>query len=285
MRFIRKILFSSNVPAPRKLLTGIAALALALGGTTSCSRQAAAPDAPQAQHILKVGMEMAYPPFEMQDTRGNPAGVSVDLAHALAEYLHEPVTIENIPFSGLIPALKTGKIDVVISSMTMTAERARSIDFSDPYLHTGLCLLVGKDSPIQSIADADKPGRTVVVKQGTTGQVYARDHLSAANVLVLDKETSCVMEVTQKKADAFIYDQMSTYENWKRNPDSTRPILTPFQAESWAIGILPGNTELRDKVNKFLKDFRAAGGFERIGDHYLAEQKAAFKKLNVPFVF
>jgi len=230
-------------------------------------------------------MELAYPPFEMQDPRGNPAGVSVDLARALGEYLHQPVRIEAIPFSGLIPALKTGKIDLIISSMTETPERAQSIDFSNPYLNTGLCLLVKKGSSIQGIGDVDRPGVAVVVKQGTTGQAYARDHLKAARVLVLDKETTCVLEVTQSKADAFIYDQMSTYTNWKRNPDGTRPILRPFQAESWAIGIRQGNAELRDKVNNFLTDYRAKGGFERLGDRYLSEQKAAFKEMNVPFIF
>jgi polar amino acid transport system substrate-binding protein len=230
-------------------------------------------------------MELAYPPFEMQDAQGNPAGVSVDLAHALGDFLHEPVTIENIPFSGLIPALKTGKIDLIISSMTETPERANSIDFSDPYLQTGLCLLVKKDSPIQGIADADKPGLTIVVKQGTTGQAYARDNIKSAQVLVLDKETACVLEVTQGKADAFIYDQMSTYTNWKRNPDLTRPLLKPFQAESWAIGLAQGNDTLKSKVNAFLKDYRAQGGFDKLGDKYLSDQKAAFKQLNVPFVF
>ena len=254
-------------------------MALALWICASCSRTAGQPDA------LRVGMELAYPPFEMQDPQGNPAGVSVDLAKALGEYLHEPVTIEAIPFSGLIPALKTGKIDLIISSMTETPERAQSIDFSDPYLNTGLCLLVKKESSIQGIGDVDRPEVTVVVKQGTTGQAYARDQLKAARVLVLDKENACVLEVTQGKADAFIYDQMSTYTNWKKNPDGTRPILRPFQAESWAIGLRHGNTELRDKTNAFLKDYRTKGGFERLGDRYLSEQKAAFKQMNVPFVF
>ncbi|HEX4083624.1 MAG TPA: transporter substrate-binding domain-containing protein [Chthoniobacteraceae bacterium] len=230
-------------------------------------------------------MELAYPPFEMQDPQGNPAGVSVDLARALGDFLHEPVKIENIPFAGLIPALKTGKIDLIISSMTETPERARSIDFSDPYLKTGLCLLVRKDSPIQNIGDADRAGVTIVVKQGTTGQAYARDHIARAQVLVLDKETACVLEVTQRKADAFIYDQMSAYTNWKKNPDTTRPLLNPFQAESWAIGIRHGNDPLRDKVNAFLKDYRARGGFDKLGDKYLAGQKADFKQRGVPFVF
>jgi polar amino acid transport system substrate-binding protein len=264
----------------RVLLAGIAAIAFAACSKTS---QTDAPEPPR--HILRVGMELAYPPFEMQDPQGNPTGVSPDLARALAEYLHEPLTIENIPFNGLIPSLKTGKIDVVISSMTETPERARSIDFSDPYLQTGLCLLVAKDSPIQTIGDVDKPGVTVVVKQGTTGQGYARDHLKTAQVLVLDKETACVLEVAEGKAGAFIYDQMSTYANWKRNPDTTRAILRPFQSESWAIGIRQGNTQMRGQVNAFLRDFRAAGGFERLGDHYLAEEKAVFKQMGVPFVF
>jgi polar amino acid transport system substrate-binding protein len=263
----------------------MAGIALALLASCSKSPQNPQPGPSETPRVLRVGMELAYPPFEMQDPRGNPSGVSVDLARALAEYLHEPLTIENIPFNGLIPALKTGKIDAIISSMTETPERAQSIDFSNPYLNTGLCMLVRKDSPIQGIADVDRPGMTVVVKQGTTGQGYARDHIKTARVLVLDKETACVLEVAQGKADAFLYDQMSTYANWKRNPDTTRPILTPFQAESWAIGIRQGNTDLRDKVNAFLADFRAAGGFNRIGGHYLSEEKSAFKKLGVPFVF
>ena len=258
---------------------GVGALLLL---AAACSKQ---PQATAPADQLTVGMELAYPPFEMQDPQGNPSGVSVDLAKALGDYLHKPVTISNIPFAGLIPALKTGKIDLVISSMTETPERAKSIDFSEPYLSTGLCLLVKKNSPIQGIGDVDRPGVTVVVKQGTTGQVYARDHIKQAQVLVLDKETACVLEVAEGKADGFIYDQMSTYTNWTRNQDKTRPVLAPFQAESWAVGIRQGNGELRDQVNGFLKDFRAKGGFEKLGDKYLGDQKKAFRDLGVPFVF
>jgi polar amino acid transport system substrate-binding protein len=280
LSFIRKKMFSLS-PSARRLAVAILA-GLAPWLFVSCSKTAQPADAPAA---LTVGMELAYPPFEMEDPQGRPAGVSVDMAGALGDYLHEPVTIENIPFSGLIPSLKTGKIDLVISSMTRTPEREQSIDFSNPYLNTGLCLLVGKDSPIQGIGDVDRPGVTVVVKQGTTGQAYALDHIHIARVLVLDKETACVLEVVQGKADAFIYDQMSTYANWMRNRDRTRAILRPFQAESWAIGIQKGNDALREKVNAFLDDYRAKGGFEQLGDRYLSEEKAEFKKLNVPFVF
>jgi len=238
-----------------------------------------------AEDSLVVGMELAYPPFEMTDEKGNPSGVSVDMAHALGRFLGRKVEIQNTSFDGLIPALKTGKIDLIISSMTATEERAKSIDFSEPYLKTGLCLLAGKDVAGKSIADFDAAGRTIAVKKGTTGHVYAAQKLKSAKLLVLDKEAACVLEVVQGKADAFIYDQMSTYQNWKRNQETTRPLLKPFQEESWAIGVRKGNDELRAKVNEFLKDFRAKGGFEQLGDKHLKEQKAAFMQLGIPFFF
>jgi polar amino acid transport system substrate-binding protein len=240
---------------------------------------------PAAHKQLIVGMELAFPPFETTDAKGTPAGISVDLAKALGRHLHRETVIENIPFAGLIPALKTGKIDVIISSMTATPERAQSIDFSDPYLKTGLCLLVGRNSQIQSIADADTPQTTLAVKRGTTGNLYATQHIRHARVLVLDDETACVLEVVQGKVNGFIYDQISTFDNWQKHSDSTRAILNPFQTETWAIGIRKGNNDLREKVNQFLADFRASGGFDDLGNRYLKKQKDAFKDLGIPFYF
>ncbi len=238
-----------------------------------------------AEKKLIVGMELSYAPFEMRDEKGGPAGVSVDLARALGAQLGRPLEIQNLPFDGLIPALKTGKIDLIISSMTATPERAQSIDFSEPYLQTGLCLLVAAKSGIQTIADADKAGHRIAVKKGTTGHLYALRELKAARSLVLDNENACVLEVVQGKAEAFIYDQMSTFKNWRKNPDTTRAILAPFQRESWAIGLQKGNDDLRTQVNAFLADYRMKGGFEKLGDQWLGEQKAEFKKLGIPFFF
>jgi polar amino acid transport system substrate-binding protein len=239
--------------------------------------------APAGRQPLAIGMELNYPPFEMIDARGQPVGISVDLAMALAQYLHRDVLIENIPFDGLIPALKTGKIDLIISSMTATPERAQSIAFSAPYLRTGLCLLVNQRANIQSIEQADQPDFAVVVKQGTTGQLYARTHLRRARVLVVEKEDACVLEVVQGKAQAFIYDQMSIFNHWQRNQQTTTGLLKPFQEEDWAIGLRRGDDALKSQVNAFLSAYRAEGGFHRLGDKHLKEQKAAFGKLGVPF--
>ncbi len=239
----------------------------------------------RSEKPLVIGMELNYPPFEMIGEKGQPAGISVELAQALGQYLHRELRIENIPFDGLIPALRTGKIDLIISSMTATPERAQSIAFSDPYLRTGLCLLVNKQSNIHSIEQADQPTCTIAVKQGTTGQLYAQTHFHQARVLVLDKEDACVLEVVQDKAQAFIYDQMSVLKHWQRNRYTTDALLKPFQEEDWAIGLRRGDDAFRANVNAFLSAFRAEGGFQKLGDKYLKEQKKAFQKLGVPFVF
>ncbi len=232
-----------------------------------------------------VGMDLSYPPFETIDVAGKPTGVSVDLAQALGHSLGRPVRIENIPFTGLIPSLKTGKIDCIISSMTDTPERRASIAFSDPYLTIGLALLVGKNSPIQSISDLDQAGKTIAVRQGTTGEVWARAHIRQARILALEKESAAVMEVTQGNADGFLYDQMSVWKNAQEQNSTTRALLMPIQKESWAIGMRLDSRDLREKINAFLKDYRASGGFEKLGDKYLSDQKAAFQSQGIAFYF
>ncbi len=228
-------------------------------------------------------MELAYPPFEMTDEHNQPSGIGVELAQALANALHRELVIENTQFTGLIPALKTGKIDLIISSMTATAERAESIDFSEPYMKTGICLLVGANTGIQTIDDLNKPGRRVVVKSGTTGFTYARDHLTQAELLPIGEKAACALEVSEGKADAFIYDQMSIYQLHQQYAQTTRALLQPFQKENWAVGIRKGDDALRKQVNDFLSDFKAKHGLEALGEKYLKADKAAFKEMGYPF--
>jgi len=236
-------------------------------------------------NALVVGMDLSYPPFETIGPSGKPEGVSVDIAQALGKFLGKPVRIENIPFTGLIPSLKTGKIDCIISSMTDTPERRASIAFSDPYLSTGLALLVSRESPIQSQQDLDQAGKTLAVRQGTTGEVWARANIKSANILSLEKESAAVLEVIQGRADAFLYDQMSIWKNAQEHPDKTRALLNPLQKENWAVALRHDDTPLRDQINAFLKSFREQGGFDALGDKYLGDQKSAFKEQGIPFYF
>lgn len=234
---------------------------------------------------LKIGMELSYPPFEMICPDGLPCGISVDIAKELGKFLQREIEIENISFIGLIPALKTNKIDLIISSLTITPEREKTINFSEPYVSTGLAMLLNHNSKLENIEQANSPGIVTVVKSGTTGELYALKNLKNGTVRVLDKESICVLEVIQGKADLFIYDQLSVYTHWKKHPHELKAILTPFYKEKWGIGIKKGNDELLKKVNLFIQQFKENGGFEKLADKYLSEQKEAFQKLNIPFIF
>ncbi len=229
-------------------------------------------------------MDLSYPPFEMQDTAGKPDGVGVKMAEALAAKLDRPLQIVPMEFSGLIPALQTGNVDLVLSSMTATDERRKTIDFSDPYAFTGLAVLVKKDSDIQSIDDLKKPGRSLTAKTATTAQTWITSHLPAAKLVVFEDQTACVQEVVQGRADAFIYDQLSIYQYARQNPDTTRGLLKPFVEESWALGIAKGNDALRQQVNEFIAAFRAEKGFEKLGEQYLKEEKKFLESQGVPFI-
>ncbi len=234
---------------------------------------------------LRVGMDLSYPPFEMIDAQGEPDGVSVVMAHALSDYLHRPLEIENIPFVGLLPSLQTGKIDLVISSMTDTPERRKSIAFSIPYLTIGLGALIQQDADINSIEDLNRSGIKVAVRQGTTGQLWAQKNLTHSTILVFDQEAAAVLEVLQKKVDAFLYDEMSVWKHQHEHSLQTRALLSSLQQESWAIGLRLSDVDLRNQVNEFLKNFREQKGFEELGDRYLQNQKKDFTQKGVPFVF
>ena len=236
---------------------------------------------------LVVGMELAYPPFEMTDEKGNPSGISVDIANALGEYLGRDIRIENMAYNGLIPSLMTGKVDIILSSMTITEERKESISFSDPYSKSYLSLLVNKTSPVQSFGDLNSEGRKLAVKKGTTGHIYAEKNLPDCEIMVFDKESACVLEVMQGKADAFIYDQMTIFKNWQQNPDTTRALLKPFQEnpEYWGIGLRKEDKELRSQINAFLSDFSNEGGFDALAMKYFKDEKKTFDKLGIPFFF
>ena len=234
--------------------------------------------------VLRIGMELSYPPFEMQDKAGNPDGVSVKLAEALTKHLDRPLQIVPMSFSGLIPALKTGSIDLIISSMTATDERRQSIDFSNPYAFTGLALLVRKESAIESIDDLKRPGRVITAKATTTGETWAINHLPDAKRMVFEDQTACVLEVVQGRADAFIYDQLSIYQYAKENKETTRGLLKPFVEESWAIGIAKGRDDLKAQVNGFIDDFRKSNGFDDLAEKYLKEEKKFLDEAGIPFI-
>ena len=269
----------------------LAALAGALGGCSQDSSADAGSSAGSSQtsdegRTLVVAMELAYPPFETKDGAGEPSGISVDFMRDFGEAYGYDIVIENTAWDGLIPSLQTGKADCVISSMTITDERKQTVDFSDAYAQAQLAILANSGSGISSVDDLNQEGKTVAVKTGSTGDVYATNHLTEATITRLADESACVTEVVQGRADGFIYDQLTIYRNHEANPDTTEAVFIPFQdPEEWGIAVKKGDTELLDELNAFIADSKDNGEFDRLTEKYLAEEKAAFDELGFTWFF
>lgn len=232
-----------------------------------------------------IGTDATYPPFEFVDASGNITGVDIEVGREIGKALGKEVEFRNINFDGLITALRTGSIDLVLSSMTATPERRQSIDFSEPYVKTGLAVLVAKDSTVQSAADLKSPGRKIVVRLGTTGETWARENLKDAKIIALDADVSCVMEVVNSSVDAWIYDQLSIMNHHAKHVEKTRALLAPLREEVWAVGLKKGDDELKAKVNEVLARMRADGSFARLAERFMAKEKALMTAQGLPFVF
>ncbi len=274
----------------RTVAMGAAAIAAVLlaAGLAGCSGSddGAASGGESGGKTLTVAMELAYPPFETRDEAGDAYGISPAFMQEFADAYGYDLVIENTAFDGLIPALQTDKADAVMSSITITDEREAEVDFTDPYAVAQLAILANAQSGIGSIDDLNQPGKTVAVKTGSTGDVYATKNLTNAQIVRLADESACVTEVVQGRADGFLYDQLTIYRNNQANPDTTEAVFIPFQdPEYWGIAVADGNDELRAQFNEFIAQCKQDGTFEELTQEFLADEKAAFDELGFRWFF
>lgn len=263
-------------------VAGMLALAI-LSVFSACNR---GEPTEREQKPLVVGMDATYRPFEFVDDQGEITGVSVEIGRAIGRQLGREVVFKNINFDGLVVALKTGAIDLIISSMTATDERRKSIGFSDPYVRTGLSILAGAGSPVASADDLKGPGRRIAVRIGTTGESWCQEHLPEAKLVRLDSDAACVLEVVNGSVEAWVYDQISVMNYHAQHPTQTRALLKPLREEQWAVGMRRDEKEeMREAVNEALRQLRESGGFTSIADQYLSVERAFMEKQGLPFVF
>ncbi|MCH4887993.1 transporter substrate-binding domain-containing protein [Acidaminobacter sp. JC074] len=236
--------------------------------------------------ILRVGMELKYPPFETIDVDGNPEGVSVRMAEALGKHLGMEVEIVDTAYPSLIPALESGNIDIIISSMTINEKRMEVVDFSDPYTTSQLMLLAHKDSKVKSYTDLNDPDVIISCKTGTIGALWAAANAPEAQIKNIDEEASAVLEVAQGNADVFIYDPLSIVNHQKNFPESTVAILEPLpNTKGWGIAMRKGEDDLREKINAWLKDAKTDGTFDTIREEYLKDKIKEFEENGLEFFF
>lgn len=236
---------------------------------------ACAPNSPSdPEPVLKVGMDLRYPPFETVDANGAASGISVDIAKELGAYLGREVEIVDISFGNLITELNLGEIDVIIASMTINDARREVIDFSNPYVYFPQVALVNTAflqannyTTIQQVLDHDQ-----VVFAGQKGTIFLSLPTSLAKnpgpVIETDNVGLALTEVSTGAAQATVLSLLAAATNAKAFPDTMTLILEPLSVNNIGMGVRKGEEAFLAEINAFIAQMETGGVNDRLRDKY-----------------
>ena len=212
---------------------------------------------------LTMGSDTSYPPFESMEG-SKPVGFDVELAQAIAKKLGLTLDVISTAWDGIIPGLKTKKYDIIMSAMTITADRKKQINFSDPYIDSDQSIAVANNSTIKG--QADLKGKVVGVQIDTTGQFKAEEIQKAGGIKEIQKFDTILVAfeaLEQGKVDAIINDYpVNMYVSGKRG--KTKVITKIKTNEQYGIGVRKDNTALLNSINGALKTIRDDGSYTAI---------------------
>jgi len=217
------------------------------------------PDAIKKAGVLKIGIKCDYPPDGFLDSQGKNQGIEVSLARQIAaDALGDATKAELacVTAANRIPMLLGGKVDMLVATLGITDERARVVDFSEPYAWGGSDVLVPKGSPIKKLADLK--GKTVVAMKGAWQIDWFEKNMPDVKLLKLDNVSDGLQALLQKRADGFAHDFAILVGIAKKNA-STELVGELYQIGYRGIGVRKGDTALRDYVNAAIKSANDSG--------------------------
>lgn len=222
--------------------------------------------------VLTVGTDAAYPPLENVEA-GEFVGFDIDLVKEIANRLGFEAEIINTAWDGIFPALIAHKFDVVISAVTITEDRDKEMDFSDPYLDSDQSIATKDDSGIKT--KADLKDKILGVQIGTTGELTAKEideEMGVAEIKTYDDILLAFEDLKAGRIDAIINDIPTSAYIAKDNPELVivEKIITK---EKYGIVFAPDTPELLKAVNKVLKDMTEDGTYDQIYSKWFGENK------------
>nr|WP_315045447.1 basic amino acid ABC transporter substrate-binding protein [uncultured Leptotrichia sp.] len=214
---------------------------------------------------LRVGLNSVFAPFEYKEN-GQIVGFDVDLINQIGKDLGYKIEIEDQAFDGLIPTLKAGKIDMIISGMTATEERKKSVDFSDEYFKsTNVYLKKKGNNNVTSINNLS--GKKVGASLGTIQEIEARK-IPGATVVPIEDTVKSIMDLEAGKVDVLILENVIALEYMKKYTDLEVIGEKPLDS-GMAIAFDKGkHTELIQKINEELKTLKSNGKYNELINKY-----------------
>ncbi|MCY1298661.1 Lysine/arginine/ornithine-binding periplasmic protein [compost metagenome] len=229
-----------------------------------------------ADKPLRIGIEAAYPPFAYKTPAGEIAGFDYDIGNAMCEEMKVKCQWIEQEFDGLIPSLKVKKVDAVLSSMTITDERKKSVDFTGKYYYSPARLVMKKgtqvDAEFKSLV-----GKTIGTQRSTTTDRFATEVLEPKGIKVVRYSTQneIYLDVLSGRLDGVLADVFPLNEGFLKTENGKSyefvgPVLNDpkYFGEGAGIAVRKGDDALREKFNNAIKALRENGKYQQIQAKY-----------------
>ncbi|MDR7445714.1 MAG: basic amino acid ABC transporter substrate-binding protein [Armatimonadota bacterium] len=261
----------------------VVAVAFWVGGCAPRTGGRATPAAsPQAAGLpdlggrtLRVATDATYPPFEMLDKDKNIVGYDVDLIQEICRRVNCKPEIRSVAWEGILPGVQQGDYDVAISGITITEEREKQVDFTEPYITVGQVVLVRADETrIQGAQDLTD--KTVAVQLGTTNDELASKLHKDGRIREVKRYRTfdlAVAALLNRDVDAVIIDSVAGLGFMAQHPGKLKTVGDKLTEEQLGIVVREGNAELRDAFNAALRALKEDGTLDRLYRKWFEEWK------------
>lgn len=215
-----------------------------------------------------IGMSADFAPFEYRED-GKIVGFDVELAKKIEEEAGIRLEIQDIAFAGLLPALQTGKIDAIISGMSVTEERKKAVNFSKAYFDVSQVVVVRKDEE-EIKSGEDLPGKSVGVALGTTSDTIVEE-IEGIDLIKYNKSYEAILALNTEKIDAIVLDYQQALNFVKKNP-KLMILSGELAKEEYAIAVGKKNEELLRALDAALEEIVGSPYYNDLIEKYIVSK-------------
>lgn len=227
-----------------------------------------------AQGELRVGVSGDMPPMNLLTKEDTVIGLDVDLAGMIADAMGVRLSLKKLDFADLLPALESGRIDMIVSNMTMTPSRNLKVAFVGPYFTSGKAFLTKRSSIAQAkgLPDVNTPQYTFVALKGSTSAAVIQKGAPQAKLITAATQNEAIQQVIAGTADAMIADYPICVVAVHRNPAAGLvSVVTPITYEPIGIAVPKGDPHLLNWLGNFLNGLGKAGYMDELGKKWFAQ--------------
>jgi arginine/ornithine transport system substrate-binding protein len=227
--------------------------------------------------VLKVAIDPAYEPFTFKTSDGKPTGFDVDIANALCEQIKRKCEFVEQVWDSMIPGLNAQKYDVIISSMSITDDRRKEVDFTDKYYNTPSRIVLKNNIKFSDIASIK--GKKLGVLKGSTQEKYAMGELKSAGVIInaYEAQDQVYLDIKSGRLDGTVADFIEVTGGFLSKPEGANytavgaDLKDPkYFGYGAGIALRKGEDKLKGDLNEAIKAIRASGTYKTLADKYFA---------------